>query len=233
VRPGGGAASMASPRNPQTGKELANPPGGAYLWRVTNSDRVHAAGCSAVERGVCRDHRVMACRSRESAAGRVVDPSDPSLLGAPARCFARGDCRERPGIDPPDKRRRRGLDRDIGAMRRRLNCGVPATPFFRLTMSRWQIHNSPAAVRAARMHHRGAVASELSPSAAPRGAPFLYFSISSKDALRGAVGRPCRPSPLMLARGERVYHGQQNDHRRIPPRGNPGGGLKRQSRRGI
>jgi hypothetical protein len=28
----------------QTGKELANERGGAYLWRVTNSDRVRSAG---------------------------------------------------------------------------------------------------------------------------------------------------------------------------------------------
>src|SRR5579863_6088466 len=28
----------------QTGKELANPRRGAYLWRVANSDRVHVAG---------------------------------------------------------------------------------------------------------------------------------------------------------------------------------------------
>ena len=76
-------------------------------------------------------------------------------------------------------------------------------------MSRWQIHKSPAAVRAARTRRCAAIGSELSPHAASSAAPLLYFPISSKDAPRGAVGRPCRPSPRILARGARVYHVQQ------------------------
>ena len=44
---------------------------------------------------------------------------------------------------------------------------------------------------------------------------------------RPATARPARVAP------ERVYHGQQNAYRCVPPGRNPGGGPARQSRRGI
>ena len=53
----------------QTGKELANALDGAYLRRVTNSDRIRAVGSFCDRAGICRDHRVMAFRPREQRRG--------------------------------------------------------------------------------------------------------------------------------------------------------------------
>src|SRR5215469_14231511 len=99
---------------------------------------------------------------------------------------------------------------------------------FRLTMSRWQIHNSWVVRRTAGTHSRGAVAFPNSPDAAARVARFPYFPISSIDAPRSVSGGPDRSPWRVLVSGERVYHGQQNDHRRVTPGGNPGGGAARQ-----
>jgi hypothetical protein len=107
-----------------------------------------------------------------------------------------------------------------------------ATLCFRLTMSRWRIYSAAIATRAARKFCPDAIASEQFPPA-PLPFPFPCFSISSIDAPRGAVRwRRCRP-PCIFARGERVYHGKQNDHRRFPPGGNQGSGASRKSRRGV
>jgi hypothetical protein len=124
--------------------------------------------------------------------------------------------------------RRSGSDRkrDIGGAQRRLKARGKRRLDFRLTMFRRQKHHSPAAIRAARVLCREARASDRFQDGAPA-ASFPYFSISSIDAPRGAVGRPCRPPPRIFVRGERVYHGQQNDHRRIAPGRNPGGGPAR------
>ena len=103
---------------------------------------------------------------------------------------------------------------------------------FRLTMSRWRIFSAAIATRAARKFCPDAMTSEQF-APAPLPFPFPCFSFSSIDAPRGAVGwRRCR-SPCIFARGERVYHGKQNDHRRFPPGGNQGGGPTRKSRRGV
>ena len=103
---------------------------------------------------------------------------------------------------------------------------------FRLTMFRWRIFSAAIATRAARKFCPDAMTSEpFAP--APLPFPFPCFSFSSIDAPRGAVGwRTCR-SPFIFARGERVSHGKQNDHRRFPPGGNQGGGSTRKSRRGV
>jgi hypothetical protein len=93
---------------------------------------------------------------------------------------------------------------------------------FRLTMSRRQNNHSTAAIRAPRVFCFDARASDRFHDATSA-APSPYFSISSIDAPRGAVGRPCRPPQRFFVRGERVYHGQQNDHRRLAPGINPGG----------
>ena len=124
--------------------------------------------------------------------------------------------------------RRSGSDRkrDIGGAQRRLKARGKRRLDFRLTMFRRQKHHSPAAIRAARVLCREARASDRFQDGAPA-ASFPYFSISSIDAPRGAVGRPCRPPPRIFVRGERVYHGQQNDHRRLAPGRNPGGGSAR------
>ena len=160
---------------------------------------------------------------------RVLDPSDRLLLSAPPE----GDCKRKPGNRPAGQGRaaRLGSNRNIGAMRCR---GVAARRCLvsRLTMSRWQIHCSPAASEAARRFCRDAVASEQFSDAAP-GASFHDLPISSIGAPRGAIGRPTRPSQRILARGERVSNGQQNDHRRLTPGRDPGGGPARQSSRGI
>src|SRR5262249_17463957 len=103
---------------------------------------------------------------------------------------------------------------------------------FRLKMSRWQIYSAATATRAARRFCRDAVASEQF-ALTGLAAPFLQFSISSTDAIRGADGWRNRPLQRIFARGERVYHGKQNDHRRLAPRGNQGGGPPGQSRRGV
>jgi hypothetical protein len=103
---------------------------------------------------------------------------------------------------------------------------------FRLIMSRWRIFSAAIATRAARKFCPDAMTSE---QLAPAPLPFLLpsFSFSSIDAPRGAVGwRRCRWL-CVFARGERVYHGKQNDHRRFPPGGNQGGGTTRKSRRGV
>ena len=86
------------------------------------------------------------------------------------------------------------------------------------------------ATQAARMFCHDA-AEKFAPAALA--APDPYFSISNIDAPRGAVEWRNRPSQRIFARGERVYHGKQNDHRRLTPRGNQGGGLAGQSRRGV
>jgi hypothetical protein len=101
---------------------------------------------------------------------------------------------------------------------------------FRLKMSRRRIYSAAIATQAARTFCPDAMASE---QFAPAPLPFSCFSISSIDVPRGAVGwRRCR-SPCIFVRGERVYHGKQNDHRRFPPGGNQGGGPTRKSRRGV
>jgi hypothetical protein len=103
---------------------------------------------------------------------------------------------------------------------------------FRLTMSRWRIFSAAIATRAARKFCPDAMTSEQF-APAPLPFPLPCFSFSSIDAPRGAVGwRRCR-WPCIFARGERVYHGKQNDHRRFPPGGNQGGGPTRKSRRGV
>jgi hypothetical protein len=103
---------------------------------------------------------------------------------------------------------------------------------FRLTMFRWRIYSAAIATRAVRKFCPDAMACE---QGAPAPLPFLFpcLPISSIDAPRGAVGwRRCR-LPCIFARGERVHHGKQNDHRRFPPGGNQGGGPTRKSRRGV
>ena len=162
---------------------------------------------------------------------RVVDPSDrlPSFHAPASVCAGRllAEATNRPA----GQRRaaRLGSNRDIGTMRRCLNGGLPSNGLFsRLTMCRWQIHYSPATREAGRRFCRDAVASEQFPDAAPA-TSFPYFPTSNIDAPRGAIGRPTRPSQRIFARGERVSHGQQNDHRRLTPGRDPGGGPARQS----
>ena len=103
---------------------------------------------------------------------------------------------------------------------------------FRLAMSRWRNYSAAIGTGAVRKFCPDAMSFEqFAPALLPF--PFLCFSISSIDAPRGAVGwRRCR-WPCTFARGERVYHGKQNDHRRFPPGGNQGGGPTRKSRRGV
>ena len=106
----------------------------------------------------------------------------------------------------------------IGAVRRRSKLRRALTRLvFRMTMSRWRNHHVPAAVRAARVVVNAAFGRRQPGGTAALVSQSPNFSISNKDATRG----------------ERVCHGQQNDHRRLPPRGNPGRGSARQSRRGI
>ncbi len=177
----------------------------------------------------CRDHHAMACGLRGEAGAGCRLP-----LSMPRRTSARGDCKRKPGNDLPTRSAARlGSNRDIGAHAALLEWRRDKRRLvFRLTMSRWQIHHSPAATQAARTFCYDALASEPLPDPGPA-ASFPYFSISNTDASRGAVRRPCRPSPRVFACDERVYHGQQNDHRRLTPGGNPGGGPARQSSRGI
>ena len=122
--------------------------------------------------------------------------------------------------------------RDIGAKWRFLAAACLVTLCFRLTMFRWRIYSAAIGTRALRKFCPDAMASEQF-APAPMPVPFPCFFISSIDAPRGAVGWRRRRSPCIFARGERVYHGKQNDHRRFPPGGNQGGGPTRKSRRGI
>jgi hypothetical protein len=143
-------------------------------------------------------------------------------------CFAEvasaaGESWTRPALD---------RSRDIGAEWRFLEGGVPSHALF-------QVDNVPMANllrgdrhSAARKFCLDAMTSEQF-APAPLPFPLPCFSFSSIDAPRGAVGwRRCR-WPCIFARGERVYHGKQNDHRRFPPGGNQGGGPTRKSRRGV
>jgi hypothetical protein len=59
----------------------------------------------------------------------VVGPKDGSPLRSVGGC-AREDCERKARIDLPDKGRRRVLDRDIGAMWRRLNGDEPCHALF-------------------------------------------------------------------------------------------------------
>jgi hypothetical protein len=182
----------------------------------------------------CRDHLAMACGLR-GQAGRVADPPDDLQSSRPRRASAgriASGRQELPLLDRAGKTAR--IEIVTSAVRgaaygrrgkRRLD--------FRLTMFRWQNHHSPAAVRAARVPCRDTRASDRFQDAVLAAASFPHFSISSTDAPRGAVGRPYRPPLRVFVRGERVYHGQQNDHRRLAPGRNPGGGSARQSGRGI
>jgi hypothetical protein len=88
----------------QTGKELANAPTGAYLSRVTNSDRIRAAGSfyGRARRlpGPSYDGRWVT----RTAPGRVVDPLDRlplSMFGERVRekteAEARLTCRTKAG----------------------------------------------------------------------------------------------------------------------------------------
>ena len=114
----------------QTGKELANAPDGAYLKRVTNSDRIRAVGLLSDRAGICRNHRGMAFRPREQR--RVVDPLDRLPFSMVRRACPSWEDGGGSQIDPPDKGWRRGSDRDMGAFRRRLNGGVSATRCFQV-----------------------------------------------------------------------------------------------------
>lgn len=180
----------------------------------------------------CRDHHAMACGLREQAGAGCRPAGWLATFNAPASI--RAERLQAEGGTPSALRGRRRSDRnrDISAKRRCLKGGVLRHACFRLMMSRWQIHHSPAATRAARVFCRHPVTSEQLSDPAPA-APFLYFPISSIDAPRGAVGWPRWPSQRIFVRGERVYHGQQNDHRRLTPGRDQGGGPPRQSRRGI
>ncbi len=115
----------------QLGKELANALDGAYLRRVTNSDRIRAVGSFFDRAGVCRDHRVMAFRPREQRRG--------GLSTYWIACRSRWSGERVPAEDgggsqdrPAGQRPARGSDRDMGALRRRLNCGVSATRCFQV-----------------------------------------------------------------------------------------------------
>ena len=176
----------------------------------------------------CRDHHAMACGLCGQAgagyrpAGSLASFRDPGKRPrgeiASGRqeltCWTRADRAARIEIVTSAARSAAQRRRD----KRRLD--------FRLTMSRWQNNHSTAAIRAARVFCFDARASDRFHDAASA-APSPYFSISSIDAPRGAVGRPCRPPQRFFVRGERVYHGQQNDHRRLAPGRNPGGGSAR------
>ena len=170
-----------------------------------------------------RDHHEMACRLLEQARAGCRP------VGSVAACCARaGSLQAEARTRPAGKSGRRGLDRIVtlaqcgGARWRRAERRL----VFRLMMSRWQVHYAPTASEATRWFCLNAVASQQVSDAAP-GASFPYFSITSTDATRGAIGRPSRPSQRILADGERVSHGQQNDHRRLPPGRNPAGGPAR------
>ena len=100
------------------GKELAKAPGGAYLRRVTNSDRVRA-GRLAYWLGEAFAGTVM----RRAAAGGDNVGADCRPVGWLATLIRRRGsggkiASRKQRIDLPDKGRRRVLDRDIGALRR-------------------------------------------------------------------------------------------------------------------
>jgi hypothetical protein len=178
----------------------------------------------------CRDHHAMACGLREQAGVGCRPAGRLAIFNAPASVRA-GDSKWKAGWTCRISRQC-GSDRNRDISAALLEGVVSHVLFLRLKMSRWQIHYQPAATWAAPMFCNDMATPERVPDTAPVD-PFSYFSIPSIDALRGASGRPNRPSQRRLARGERVYHGQQNDHRRLPPGGNPSGGPARQSSRGV
>ena len=98
-------------------------------------------------------------------------------------------------------------------------------PGFWLTMSCPHNCSFPTATIAA----CGAAAPHRLSVGAPK-APFLssYFPpISNTDAARGSIERLLGPSACSGARRKRVLHGKQDDHRRLSPGRNPGGGAQR------
>ena len=56
---------------------------------------------------------------------------------------------------------------------------------------------------------------------------FCSLSIPNMHAAFGLIRRPPRPLGRADSRGERVFHGKQNDHRRLPSGRDPGGGAER------
>ncbi len=116
----------------QTGKELANTPGGAYLSRVTNSDRIRAAGSFYGRARRLPGPSYDGLWVTRTAPGRVVDPSDRlplSMFGERVRekteAEARSTCRTKAGGAV-------WIVTFIGARRRRLSGGVSATRCFQV-----------------------------------------------------------------------------------------------------
>jgi hypothetical protein len=221
-------ATGRASKKAQTGKELAKARGGAYFvggYELESS--LSGSTRLLVERGVCRTV-MRRPRLRRITSGRVVARrcACRSHRQASVREFAS----ERQRIDPPDKA---GGGSGIVTSAPRGAVRLTAVPrlVFRLTMSRLQFRNSPAAICTARTVLGIAVPYRRPAEAAAPQSPFS--PIFSTDATRSAVGRPYRPRQRILTRGERVFHGKQNDHRRLPPGGDASGGSTRQPGRGI
>jgi hypothetical protein len=219
------AAPEAVGSTARNGNSLANPGGGAYVRPIACGSPLPAPSCASrrsrrsafAARGgkaLARGSRLSVCssfmRRPPAREGGLRPKRGPSFRRAPS-------LRARPmrddGVAADALERRRGM----------------AAPSFRVAMvgpSEKLRFAAPQTARSALPLRRVRARRGRCWATAPDRQSPVFLSPSA-GAPRRACGRPPGASPAALTRLKRVRHVQQDDHRLVPPGGNPGGGFER------